>query len=217
LISLVSCTLAGQEKKVISDFRFDGSIGVTKEFFDVLEVGFESIIKLEKDASIIDEIDFDLDLKYTPYKFIRLGVGYRIAANHKKDGKYVSNQRVSGDMEFGVKLQRFKIEYRIRYQNIDDDFFLYDQESPPQHIIRNKLELKYNIKNCKLSPFLYYELYGKINSNDKFAFRHKYAFGARYSFGKYGKIKAFYRIIQELNNPNPYIIYNLRLGYVYDF
>lgn len=216
LISIVN-SLSGQEVKVINDFRFDGSLGVTKEFFDVLEVGFESVIKLEKDASQIDEIDFDLDVEYAPFKFLAFGVGYRLAENRKKGGDYETNHRLSVQLELAAELRRFELEYRIRYQNLDDDFILYDETSPPEHILRNRLGIKYDIRNCKLTPFIYYEHYGKLDSSVSYAFRHKYAIGARYSFGKYGKVKVFYRIIKELNNPNPYTVYNLGLGYVYDF
>lgn len=214
---IFSDSILGQDLKVIRDFRFDGSAGVSKEFFNALEIGFESIIKLEKDASVIDEIDFDFDIKYKPVNFLTLGVGYRFAENRKKNGKLETNQRLSVEAEFGIKADRFKFEYRIRYQNIDDDFILYDAISPPEHILRNKIEIKYNINNCKLSPFIYYEIYGKLYSEEKFVFRHKYAVGGRYSLGKFGKIKVFYRIIQELNNTNPYTFFNLGLGYMFDF
>lgn len=217
ILLFISIILSGQETKVIRDFRFDGSLGVNKELFDVLEIGFETIIKLEKDASLVDEVDFDLDLKYSPFSFFTFGLGYRLAANQKKSGDYVWDQRLSSDIEFGVKLRRFKFEYRIRYQNIDDDFFVYDQATPPQHILRNKLEVKYDIRNCKLSPFIYSELYGDLNNKDEFAFRIKYAVGGRYSFGKYGKVKVFYRVIRQLNNMYPYTYYNLGIGYAYDF
>ncbi len=210
-------SLLGQEVKVVKDFRFDGSLGVSKELFDVLEIGFESVIKLEKDASEIDEIDFDLDVTYSPFSFFSFGVGYRIAENRRKNGNYEINQRLSAELEFAAKVKRFKLEYRLRYQNVDDDFILYDETSPPEHILRNRLGIKYDIRNCKLTPFIYYEHYGKLDSPDQYGFRHKYAIGGRYSFGKFGKVKVFYRIIKELNNANPYTIYNLGLGYVYDF
>ena len=217
LLLFISAVLYGQEIKVIKDFRFNGSVGVEKELFDVLEIGFENSIKLEKNASEIDEVDFDLRLKYSPFGFFSFGLGYRLAANHKKSGNYAWDQRFNADLEFAVKLARFRAGYRIRYQNIDDDFFLYDENTPPQHILRNKLEIRYNIRNCKLSPFIYSEFYGNLNETDEFAFRIKYAVGGRYSFGKYGKFKAYYRIIRQLNDLYPYTYYNLGIGYVYDF
>jgi hypothetical protein len=219
LILSVLCpdALISQEVKVVKDFRFNGSAGVSKEFFDVLELGFESTIKLEKNASLIDEIDFDIDLKYSPYKFLTFGIGYRFAENRKNDGQYVIKQRLSSDLELGAKLKRFKFGYRIRYQNIDDDFFLYDEDTPPQHILRNKLEVGYNIRNCRFSPYVYSELYGILDSPDLFALKIKYALGGKYFLGKYGKVKVFYRIIKELNNSEPYTYYNLGVGYYYDF
>jgi hypothetical protein len=216
-ILVISADISAQDTKVVSDFRFDGSVGIEKEFFNRLEIGFESIIKLEKNASIIDEIDFDLDVKYKLFDFLILGIGYRFAENKRKSGQFEVNQRLSTQAEFKLKVDRFALEYRIRYQNVDDDFILYDEVSPPEQILRNKLEVSYNINNCKLSPFLYSELFGNLKSTDNFAFKIKYALGGKYSLGKYGKVKAFYRIIRELNNRNPYTYYNLSIGYVYDF
>lgn len=219
IASLVFSNLSiiSQDIKVISDFRLIGKLGVTKQLFDSWEIGIEGAIKLEEDATRIDEIDLDLDVNYQPHSIIVFGVGYRLVANKKKNGSYKQRQRLYGDVQFNFKLKRFKIEYRIRYQNVDDDFFQYNDTSPAENILRNRLQLKYNIRKSKLTPYCYAELYGELGKEKEFPLKMKFALGGRYSFGKYGKIRAYYRIDRELNNKNPFTFYSIGLGYRYKF
>ncbi|MGD2035082.1 MAG: DUF2490 domain-containing protein [Bacteroidales bacterium] len=206
-----------QDHKVISDFRFIGKVGIAKRFFDNWEIGLESTLKLERDASRIDEADFDLDVSYQPHRIVKLGVGYRYAINKKKSGSYKQKQRLYGDAELILRLERFRFEYRLRYQNVDDDYFQYDEFASPENILRNRARIKYNVPKIKLTPFFYSELYGKLGNGDDFPLKLKFALGCNYSFGKYGKVKIYYRIDRQLNNEHPYTYYSLGLGYRYEF
>jgi len=210
-------SLLSQDTKVIRDFRFIGKLGITKELFNSWEIGVGSAIKLEKDVSRIDEIDFDIDVHYQPHSIVVLGVGYRYAFNQKKDSTYEQQQRLYGEAELNFKLERFKLEYRIRYQNIDDDFFQYVETAPAEKILRNRIQIKYNIPKSKLTPYFYAELYGNLEKGTEFAMKMKYALGASYSFGKYGKVKLYYRIDRQLNDQYPFLYHSLGIGYKYKF
>ena len=210
-------SLFSQDMKVIRDFRFIGKLGITKELFNSWEIGIESALKLEKDASRIDEIDFDLDVHYQPHSILVLGVGYRYAFNQKKDSTYEQKQRLFGEAELNFKWERFKFEYRLRYQNVDDDFFQYVETAPAEHILRNRIQLNYNIPKSKLTPYFYSELYGNLEKGTQFAIKMKFALGFKYSLGKYGKVRLYYRIDRQLNDQYPFTYHSLGIGYRYKF
>ena len=206
-----------QEMKVIGDLRLISEIGIEKSLFKNWKIGAESTLKLEKNISRIDELDFDLDLGYSPLKFLSLGVGYRLAFNQKRNGTWEKKYRYSGELGLDYRIRRFKLDYRIRYQNVDDDFFQYEQYQPSRNILRNRARLKYNIPKIPMESYTYVELYGLLNKDSEFATKIKFALGARYNFKKLGKIKVFYRIDRELNSLYPFTLYNIGIGYTYDF
>lgn len=206
-----------QDTKVVRDFRFHGKLGVTKELFDSWKIGMQTVVKLEENASRLDEIDLDFDINYKPHSIINFGVGYRLAANYKKDKTVVKQHRLYGETELNYKLDRFKFEFRIRYQNVDDDFFQYSETTPAEHILRNRLQLKYDIPKSKLTPYISAELYGQFGEDTEFPLKMKYIIGVRYSFGKYGKIRVYYRLDRELNSDYPFTFHTLGVGYRYYF
>jgi len=206
-----------QEMKVISDFRIIGELGLEKSLFGNWVVGVETTLKLEKNASRVDELDLDLKLGYSPFKFLSLGAGYRLAFNQKRDSTFEKKYRYFAELEFDQDLKRFKLDYRIRYQNIDDDFFQYEQNQPAKNLLRNRLQCAYNIRKSPIEPFIYIELYGLLKRNEDFATKIKFALGIRYNLKKFGKIKAYYRIDREINSVFPYTFYNIGIGYSYEF
>ncbi len=217
LFLFLSVFSVAQEMKVISDLRFIGELGIQKSIFNNWRVGAATTLKLEKNISRTDELDFDLNAEYSPYKFIAMGVGYRIAFNQKRDNTFEKKYRFFGELELKQGIKRFKLAYRVRYQNIDDDFFQYEQYQPSKNILRNRIRVSYNIRKSPVEPFVYAELYGLLKINEDFATKIKYALGVKYNLKKYGKIKAYYRIDKELNSFYPCTFYSIGMGYSYDF
>jgi len=216
LVTPISLTF-GQEMKVVSDLRFNTEIGIEKELFRNWKLGAETQLKMEKDVSRIDEIDLDLNLEYSPFGFLSFGAGYRMAFNQKRDSTFETKHRFCADVGFRKELYRFKMDYRVRYQNVDDDFFQYDRQQPSRNILRNRIQIGYNIPNFPLDPFAYAELYGLLDRYEEFATKIKCAAGARYNLDKFGKIQAYYRIDRELNSLYPFTYYTIGIGYVFEF
>ncbi len=208
---------SAQEVKVIRDFRVNGELGVEKSFLMNWKVDLESCLKLEKNASHIDEIDLGLNVFYSPLKFISLGAGYRLTADQNKNSIYECKHRFSFEVEYLEKIKRLSFEYRLRYQNADDDYFMNNTLNPAKNILRNRLQIKYNIRKSKLSPYMYTELYGQLGTPDPFAITVRSAFGGRYSLDKFGVVKMYFRIDRELNDENPFTLYTVGIGYNFDF
>lgn len=206
-----------QELKVIRDFRLFAELRAEKTLFNNWKIALGPTLKLEKDASRIDEFDLDLDVIYELNKIIGIGTGYRFTWHHKSDGTYIPKHRLYCELLFNQKISRFKLDYRVRFQNVDDDYFQAEQFMETRNILRNRLQLKYDFPGIKLSPYIGTELYGIFSQDKEFAFKMKYTLGVKYYFEKWGQIKILYRIDRELNDPDPYTYFHIGIGYSYDF
>jgi hypothetical protein len=201
---------------VVRDFRFISELGIDKRVFNNWKIGAETTLKLEKNATRIDEVDLDMNVAYSPIDFLDLAIGYRIAFNHKRDGTYERKYRYLGEMEFDRDIKRFKLEYRFRYQNIDDDFFQREQQ-PAKNILRNRVQVSYNIRKSPIEPFTSYELYSALKVHRELFSKFKFLLGIKYSPDKLGTLKLYYRIDRELNELYPYSFYVLGIGYTKKF
>ena len=216
LISL-SNRIGAQELKVVRDFRLISEIEIEKSLFNDWKVSFSPVLKLEKNATRIDEVDFDLKVKYSPLKFLSLGTGYRLIMNHRKNGNYEQKHRFMGEIGLEYDIQRFELDYRFRYQNIDDDFFQAETDMLPENILRNRLQIRYDIPKSKLTPYLFTEFYGILEHELPFAYKIKMGSGLRYNLKKYGSLKAYYRVDRELNADYPFTYFILGISYSYEF
>jgi hypothetical protein len=218
---LLTCILIkstdAQEIKVVRDFRIQTELGIEKKFFNRWAIQLENSDKWIVNASRLDELNFDLGLKYKPYKILTVGGGYRFTIDRKKDTGYNIFHRYMLDLSMSRKFGRFIPDYRIRYQNMDDELVPFDDASQEMHILRNRLQVSYNIRNSKFDPFIYSELYGVLSKYHPFPLKVKTALGCKYRFNKFGVIKVSYRIDRELNNNYPFTYSYLELGYAYSF
>jgi hypothetical protein len=210
--------LGSQDIKVIRDFRTITEAGIGKEFFNTWKIEAAGCLKLEKNSTRVDEVNLDLKMFYAPLKFVTVGGGYRLTANQNKQDIYERKHRYSLEIELGKKIDCFIVDFRIRYQNMDDEFFRNEINSVAEkNILRNRLQIKYNIRKNRLTPYVYTELYGQLATDGPFAVSIRSVIGGQYSSGKQGNLKTYLRIDRELNRENPFTYYNLGIGYVYLF
>jgi hypothetical protein len=217
IFQLVIFSVFGQKTKVTQDFRLVTELETVKSFFNKLEFGIGTKCWLEKDASQIGEIDIDADINYKPFSFLSVGLGYRWSNSRNKFDDFIKKHRFSGDIGLTAKIERFKIDYRICVQNIDDNIFQEDVNNPALNVLRNRGQLKYNFRNSKLTPFLSVEHYGRLERNVAYGIKVKSEIGTTYNIKKDHQLKAYYRFDRELINENPYSLYSLGLGYLYEF
>jgi hypothetical protein len=207
----------GQKIKVVRDFIIIQEVEAVKSLADKWEFNLGAKLLAEKDASRLGEFDLEAGISFKPIKIISIGLGYRWSESRNKYNDFVIKNRLSGDIEFALKTRRLKTDYRIRYQNIDDDYFQSDVPTKNRNILRNRLQMKYNVRNSRLFPFLSVEYYGQIGEKGKFGIKLKSALGAGYSINKKHSIKAYFKIDRELNAKNPYLFYGLGACYTFNF
>lgn len=203
--------------KVVNDFRMRNEIGVEKALFEKWEMQFETVFKLENDVSRLDEIDFDLAMSYDIVSFITLGLGYRLELNKDNDNIYQQRNRLHGDMRITMQRRLFELQWRFRYQTLDDEDLAYLTTHRAENIIRNRLEVEYNISGSELAPFISAEHYGTLNDNREFGIKMRYMAGLAHGIGNHHDIELYYRINRELNHHLPYTYHYLGVGYEFSF
>jgi hypothetical protein len=207
---------SGQDVKVVGDLRAIQEASVSKSFAKKWEVEIGAKAIIDKDISQLGEFDINASVFYKPFKCITLGVGYQFSENRTSSGDFEIRHRYNGNIEAGTKLNRFRVDYRLRYQNTDDELLSNDDVAyVAKNILRNKIQLKYNIKNCKLTPFVYGEHYGQLNKDLDYGLKLKFALGGNFSFTNRHQVRLYYRLDHELNNSHPYTYHNLCVEYTF--
>jgi hypothetical protein len=214
---MIFIPVSGQKTKVTSDFKIIAEIEAAKSLSDKweLQVGVKSWF--EKDASQFGELNIDAGIGYQPIKHISIGAGYRWSKNRNKYDDFITSHRFSGEIDIFEKIERFRFDYRICFQNIDDEILQDNENNPSRNILRNRIQLKYNIRNSKLTPFLLAEHYGRLYSDDDYGIKIKSEIGFSYNLKIQQQLKVYYRIDRELNNKNPFVFYNLGICYLIKF
>jgi hypothetical protein len=207
----------GQKIKVTSDLRLVTELDVEKSIGKDWKIGVGVKSWLEKDISELGEIDLDATIGYQPFKFISTDVGYRWSKKRNKEDDFIAHNRFNLSLDFIAKIERLKIDYRIGYQNIDDENLWEIENNPAKNILRNRIQIRYNIRKSRFTPFIFTEHYGLLYSGDDYGIKIKLEIGTNYTLKKHHELKIYYRVDKELNNDNPFTFYSLGIGYKFQF
>lgn len=215
--SCLTNQIVAQETKVTSDLEQWTSIGITKKINKHWKISLDQEFRFKKDISQFDTYFSDLGLDYKINKHFSLGANYRFYQNKNSDGAFNTQHRLSSDIKYKQKINRFTLAYRLRFQNKDEDFFT-NTSSNKLYNLRNKFSVDYNIKKFKFDPFFDVELYRQIEDiNTTELSKLRWTIGLEYSLKKYGDLELFYRIENELNQSYNKDTYILGLGYKFSF
>ncbi len=101
-------------------------------------------------------------LAYKLNKHFDIAASYRFAWRKEKNRYFYSRNKIFADINFDYPVKRFKFKDRLRYQRMTKDYINSEWDKIPSHHIRNKFEVTYNIKNNKITPGLFTELFFPI-------------------------------------------------------
>ncbi|HOO84456.1 MAG TPA: DUF2490 domain-containing protein, partial [Prolixibacteraceae bacterium] len=159
-----------QYVKVVGDLRSRTSVSVQKTLFEKLDLYTEAELGLEQNISKIGKLKAEAGLTYSPFKFLDVEAAYRFSKNRKNYGNnYKFTHTVMASLQVKQNIERFKLSYRLQYQNIDDDATTYTAPNEYRNIYKNRLKLEYNIRKSKITPFISSELYLPTNRTGLYA------------------------------------------------
>jgi len=147
------------------------------------------------DGFKMDSYILEGGLSYKLHKYLTLAGYYRYENEYKykkKSGDYKgqeSSNRFAFDAKTPFKLNRFDIQFRLRYTNGSDGN---DETSDRISFFRYRAKFEYDIKGSKLAPFASAELFHDLVLKD--IDKARYTFGLSYPINKSNEIGLFYRL-----------------------
>lgn len=204
-----------QETVVTGDLEQWTSVGLSKKINKHWKISLDQEIRFTNDMAQFDIYFADLGLEYKINKHFSVGANYRFYQNKTSEDIFKTQHRLSADAKYRHKINRFTLNYRLRFQNKDEDFFT---SSESLYNLRNKFSVDYNIKNFKIDPYVDVELFRQIddfNTNELSKIR--WTLGLEYSLKDFGNVQVFYRMDSELNQTYNEDTYILGVGYNFSF
>lgn len=211
--------LNAQYVKVVGDLRSRTSVGVQKTLFDKLDLFADTELGLEQNLSKFGKFKGEAGLTYSPFKFLDVEAAYRFSKNRKNYGNnYKYTHTFLASMQLKQKIERFKLSYRLQYQNIDDDATTYTAPVEYRNIYKNRFKVEYNISKSKITPYISSELYLPTNRKGLYVGKLKSMVGIEYKipWTKHS-LKAYYRYDREITSYIPYTYHTLGLSFLFKF
>ncbi len=201
---LLNTGIYSQETSVARDFELWNSFSLTKKICKKIDLNLEEEFRFYKNASQLDVLFTELSIEYKINKHFDLGVEYRFYRNTKNDGSHEFQKRIRGEITYNHKIKWFRLSYRLSFQDKDENLWLNEETSGESiYNLRNKLSVRYDIKNNKLLPYLATEIFRAYEKNKDPEFnKYRFTAGARYPIFKNTKLELFYRFDKELNVNN---------------
>ena len=171
------------------------SADITKRVIPGLNLSLEEDFRLRDNLSEVDRFSTTLELSYKPWKFLKLGGAYNlINYNHETKGWEVRHRYyffATGSYRinrFTVSLrERFQSTYRVGVKETS-------KRANPKLYLRSRLEVEYDIRNCKFEPFASVELYNTLNDPQGNKMNKlKYTSGSKYKLNKRNSWQLYYR------------------------
>ena len=195
------------------------STDITKRIIPGLNLSLEEDFRLRDNLSEVDRFSTTLELSYKPWKFLKLGGAYNlINYNHETKGWEVRHRYyffATGSYRinrFTVSLrERFQSTYRVGVKETS-------KRANPKLYLRSRLEVEYDIRNCKFEPFASVELYNTLNDPQGNKMNKlKYTAGSKYKLNKRNSLQLYYRYVNFKDDDEGNGKHMIGLGYSYKF
>ncbi len=195
------------------------SADITKRVIPGLNLSLEEDFRLRDNLSEVDRFSTTLELSYKPWKFLKLGGAYNlINYNHETKGWEVRHRYyffATGSYRinrFTVSLrERFQSTYRVGVKETS-------KRANPKLYLRSRLEVEYDIRNCKFEPFASVELYNTLNDPQGNKMNKlKYTAGSKYKLNKRNSLQLYYRYVNFKDDDEGNGKHMIGLGYSYKF
>lgn len=176
-------------------------------------IGLEQQFRFNDNASTIDNYFTELGIKRDFGKHFSANFGARYIKNNDTEGKiqgYENFFRWNADFAYQHKIERFSLQYRLRYQAKNE--LAIEDES--KKTFRFQFATEYNIKKSAFSPEFAAEIFNDFGDNKGFN-NVRFTLGTTYNLKKIGKINAFFRIEKELVTAYPVTTNIIGLAYQY--
>ncbi len=182
LLLLVS-TLKAQE--VDNELQTRTEVELSFKPIKKLKVTFMPQLRFDENFSL-DKYLLETGAEYDLFKFLEVGATYRFIVNPRdtKDTEYLNRYGLSVTTK--TELGRFEPSFRLSFTNYAED------DVDDKTFLRYKAGVKYDIPNCKLTPFVALEAFQELDEGDLYKMR--YAAGIDYKLFKNNYLGLDYKL-----------------------
>jgi opacity protein-like surface antigen len=206
-----------QETGVMRDLEMRNSITIQKKINDHWKISLQEEFRFTENITRFDIFLIDLGVHYKINQHFSAGANYRLYKNKNSDNEFINQHRLSANINYTKKINRFTFGYRIQFQNKNEEL-LPGETANKLYNLRNKISIEYNTKNFKLDPYFQTELYQQFESGeDSFFNKVQWTLGISYSVTKRSDLILYYRFYKDLNQDYPGNSNVLGLGYKFSF
>ena len=199
----------------LNDWESWNSVGLKYKLNKKWSFGLEEHLRLKENISEISRYFTQLGAQYKINKHFKVGAAARYISKNDNTGAvqgYDNYFRYHLEALYDHKINDFKLEYRLRYQNKNE---LGEDDYANQHL-RLKAAVTYNIRNWKLDPEISAEIFDHFEKGEENGFdKYRITIGSAYNMKKFGKIKFYYRYKRQLNEEFPETKNIIGLKYTY--
>ena len=169
------------------------SAQIRKDIKKKFRVYYEQGYRRDENLNHLKAYYFEAGGRYKPAKFLWIGTHYR----HYTDflGNY--KNRLGGSVIFRAEIDRFLFKSRTRYIAIKE------RHEVTHHFLREKISLDYNIKNCKVDPFIASELFYHLEKPNSDFEQFRVDLGFEWKIAKRHSLQTYYRYRIKRNIKNP--------------
>ncbi|WP_027419321.1 DUF2490 domain-containing protein [Crocinitomix catalasitica] len=200
---------------VTGDLETWSRIGLDLKLNKKWSMGIDQQLRLKHNSSLIDQILTDIDVKYKLSKQFYFGAAIRYIADRKSDLSYDNDFRYNFDLGYKHKMDRFSLDYRLRYQNKNEIGLSKALGDEAIHGLRFRLNAEYDFKDWKLDPYFSTEIFSDPSHFRDGLSKARFTLGTDYSIIKSGKLGVFYRIEREIGETYPKTTYIVGAKFTY--
>lgn len=176
-----------------------------KKITKKITIAVDQELRLRENFQRLNLFYTNIGVDYKLNKHIKISPSYRFIQKVKIDTRVSYRHRLSADLTYKKKFNKFIISERIRYQIEIRDYLTSKKGKLPEQYVRFKTDFKYNITD-KITPYLSCELRFQIRSwrdndikyNGDFH-RIRNVGGIEYEFNYRNFINVYYLVQNEFN------------------
>lgn len=204
-IVVLALAVAGEAR---ADVQLWTKAGVGHDLTDDVGVLGDLHLRFDEDVSRFQSLMPEVELRYGPAKWLRLGAGYRLQYTRDGDGDLVVRHRFHGDGSLRHDLGDVRLDYRLRFQ----EQVRPGANDPSRHTLRNRARVSYRgVK--RWTPELGGELFHAIDDGDTIHLdSYRLIVGVAYD-RKDWEVGAFYGLEVPVADTTEPTIHILGLGY----
>lgn len=199
-----------------NDFELWTSIGISKKINKKFELGLKDDLRFYNNATQIKKNFTQLSCIYKPFSFISFKLAYRFITKKELNFSTSFRHLVLGNLKLNQQIDRFKISYRVQFQQKYSSVFSSETGSIPSSYLRHKWYLDYKIRGTRFSPRLAFETFQNMNIQDRFyQKKQRFTLACTHESKQKNETTLFLTFQRELNQVNP--INSIIFGMKYNF